>query len=83
MPLPDARPLSRSQFGSHCGGFGPFGGGKWFGGLFALPWLPLLGLGLLIWFLARRGRGPGGQTARRATTPLAPAPPEGPPGGQS
>jgi hypothetical protein len=83
VPMPNPPAITKGHFGWHNGGFGPFGGGRWFGGLFALPWLPLLGLGLLIWFLARRGRGQGGQAARRATTPLAPAPPEGPPGGHS
>jgi hypothetical protein len=69
------------------GGFGPFG---LFGGGFLGPFqgamrlIPWLGLGLLIWFLARRGRAQGGQAARRATTPLAaPPPPEGPSGAQS
>jgi hypothetical protein len=91
MPIPDGPKGPRwaqGWAGQHSGGgFGPFG---LFGGGFLGPFqgamrlIPWLGLGLLIWFLARRGRAQGGQAARRATTPLAaPPPPEGPSGAQS
>jgi hypothetical protein len=84
MPIPDAPKGPRWAQGGpgwHTGGgFGPFGLFGGFLGPFqgAMRLIPWLGLGLLIWFLARRGRAQGGQAARRATTPLAaPPPPEG------
>ena len=89
MPMPappEIQHWAQGGPGWHSGGgFGPFGLlggflGPFLGVARLLPWL---GLGLLIWFLARRGRSGGGHAARRATTPLAtPAPPEGPSGAQ-